>query len=169
MTPPTEHLAFVESPVQLLNVLEWTYARLAEPAAGAAGGARRSDAGGTPLTLVVLPPTDPMSRGQLRRMAGLARDEASPSTGRRRGAARLPAAHPAGARPAAAPREHVLIGDPFSRYVQLLLSLFPPRRLTVVDDGTATMEYAERLSTGSGSCAGTAGRAAAPASWPWPR
>lgn len=26
-------------------------------------------------TLVVLPPTDPMSRGQLRRMAGLARDE----------------------------------------------------------------------------------------------
>ncbi|GDY85506.1 hypothetical protein SAVCW2_47050 [Streptomyces avermitilis] len=55
-------LAFVESPVQLLNVLEWAYTNaLHDPGAG--------------LTLVVLSPTDPMTRGQLRRMAELARDE----------------------------------------------------------------------------------------------
>jgi len=46
-------LAFVESPVQLLNVLEWAHAH----------------APGAELTLVVLSPTDPMTRGQLRRMA----------------------------------------------------------------------------------------------------
>ena len=52
-------LAFVESPVQLLNVLEWAHAHA--PGAG--------------LTLVVLSPTDPMTRGQLRRTAELARTE----------------------------------------------------------------------------------------------
>ncbi|MFD9877382.1 hypothetical protein ACFWXJ_24640, partial [[Kitasatospora] papulosa] len=58
MTGRPVNLAFVESPVQLLNVLEWTHTR-----------------GGTDTTIVVLPPVDPMSRGQLRRMAELARDE----------------------------------------------------------------------------------------------
>lgn len=52
-------LAFVESPVQLLNVLEWAHTR----------------APGAELTLVVLSPVDPMTRGQLRRMAELARKE----------------------------------------------------------------------------------------------
>ena len=52
-------LAFVESPVQLLNVLEWAHTR----------------APGAELTLVVLSPVDPMTRGQLRRMAELAREE----------------------------------------------------------------------------------------------
>ncbi|SCF84037.1 hypothetical protein GA0115280_115514 [Streptomyces sp. Cmuel-A718b] len=55
------NLAFVESPVQLLNVLEWVHTQ---------GG---DDPAAT--TVVVLPPVDPMSRGQLRRMAELARDE----------------------------------------------------------------------------------------------
>lgn len=57
------NLAFVESPVQLLNVLEWAYTE---------GGGGRVVAD---VTVVVLPPVDPMSRGQLRRMAELARDE----------------------------------------------------------------------------------------------
>lgn len=47
-----EALAFVESPVQLLNVLEWAHASGQAP---------------DRLTLVVLSPLDPMSRGQLRR------------------------------------------------------------------------------------------------------
>ncbi|CAM5561219.1 hypothetical protein STANM309S_05013 [Streptomyces tanashiensis] len=42
----------------------------------------------------------------------------------------------------------MIIGDPFSRYVQLLLTLFAPRHLTVVDDGTATMEFAAQLGRG---------------------
>ena len=62
-------LAFVESPVQLLNVPGVGATRRERaPATGAAPGAR-----GSPL--VVLSPTDPMTRGQLRRMAELARDE----------------------------------------------------------------------------------------------
>ncbi|MEV2198596.1 hypothetical protein AB0E11_01080 [Streptomyces fradiae] len=138
---PTPVVALAESPVQVLNVLEWRYAH--------PGG------GDGPLTLVVLPPTDPMSRGQLRRMAQLARDEgvtvrwhdARGGAARRGGPVRtlrdlaplLRGADGAG---------HVLVGDPFSRYVQLLLGAFPPRRVTVVDDGTATMEYAAQLSRG---------------------
>ena len=58
-------LAFVESPVQLLNVLEWAHTQAHSAAAAPGAG----------LTLVVLSPNDPMTRGQLRRMAELARDE----------------------------------------------------------------------------------------------
>lgn len=54
------NLAFVESPVQLLNVLEWVHTQ------GRRSGRHH---GRRP------PPVDPMSRGQLRRMAELARDE----------------------------------------------------------------------------------------------
>src|SRR5262249_22079217 len=88
-------LAFVESPVQLLNVLEWAHAHAlgakvngtpghgaAIPAQGRRSGAGRltapADGAGAAgptavegLTLVVLSPTDPMTRGQLRRMAEL--------------------------------------------------------------------------------------------------
>lgn len=64
-------LAFVESPVQLLNVLEWAHAHAHVPAP-ASDGRRPPGAG---LTLVVLSPVDPMTRGQLRRMAELAREE----------------------------------------------------------------------------------------------
>lgn len=41
-----------------------------------------------------------------------------------------------------------MIGDPFSRYVQLLLTLVRADRLTVVDDGTATMEFVAQLARG---------------------
>lgn len=44
--------------------------------------------------------------------------------------------------------DHIVIGDPFSRYVQLLLTLVRPRRLTVVDDGTATMEFVTQMTRG---------------------
>ncbi len=57
----SETLAFVESPVQLLNVLEWAHAQADPQRHG--------------LTVVVLSPTDPMTRGQMRRMAELARHE----------------------------------------------------------------------------------------------
>ncbi|MFF1507598.1 hypothetical protein [Streptomyces sp. NPDC058326] len=102
-----------------------------------------------PLTVVVLSPTDPMSRGQLRRMAQLARDEGltvhwQEARGGRGALART-------LRQLARPlrsAERVIIGDPFSRYVQLLLTLFGPRHLTVVDDGTATMEFAAQIGRG---------------------
>ncbi|MFG2114062.1 hypothetical protein ACGFRB_15745 [Streptomyces sp. NPDC048718] len=184
----TGRLAFVESPVQLLNVLEWAHADALgrprplatvppRPARGGtvAGGPREdgTPAGGaarhgTPdegdladpaprpsslahagLHVVVLAPTDPMSRGQLRRMAQLARDEGVTVTWQDarlgKGAVVRTLGELAGPLRAA---ERVIVGDPFSRYVQLLLTLYGPRRVTVVDDGTATMEYAAQLARG---------------------
>lgn len=128
----TDTLAFVESPVQLLNVLEWSHA----------------DARGEPLTVVVLPPHDPMTRGQLRRMAELARDEghtvewteARGGTGPLRTVGSL-------SRPLRR-ASRVVIGDPFSRYVQLLLALTTAPTVVVVDDGTATMEFVAQLARG---------------------
>ncbi|RSS45304.1 hypothetical protein [Streptomyces sp. WAC08241] len=166
-------LAFVESPVQLLNVLEWAHTRApgaeapatgapAPEGSGTAGPAAGTPAGGapgpetpvtgapaSPLTVVVLSPTDPMSRGQLRRMAQLARDEGVTVHWQEarggRGALVRTLRRLAGPLRSA---ERVIIGDPFSRYVQLLLTLFGPRHLTVVDDGTATMEFAAQLGRG---------------------
>ncbi|MFH8711401.1 hypothetical protein [Streptomyces zaomyceticus] len=166
----TGQLAFVESPVQLLNVLEWAHTRATAPAApsaappGASGPADAdasaralSSTDATPgvapaapdLTVVVLSPTDPMSRGQLRRMAQLARDEGFTVRWQeaRRGRGALVRTLRELARPLRS-AERVIIGDPFSRYVQLLLTLFGPRHLTVVDDGTATMEFAAQLGRG---------------------
>ncbi|MEY7981184.1 hypothetical protein AB8O53_33365, partial [Streptomyces pilosus] len=42
----------------------------------------------------------------------------------------------------------VVLGDPFSRYVQLLLTITRARDVVVVDDGTATMEFVGQLARG---------------------
>ncbi|MFF2780803.1 hypothetical protein ACFVU3_38645 [Streptomyces sp. NPDC058052] len=185
----TGRLAFVESPVQLLNVLEWAHARGRASAPAAAGAPAPApspglpappeqggpdparDAGPAPapdaaapraahgtgagasaagdLRIVVLSPTDPMSRGQLRRMAQLARDEGFAVHWQEARAGRgalVRTLRELGGPLRAAGR--VIVGDPFSRYVQLLLTLFGPRHVTVVDDGTATMEFAAQLAGG---------------------
>ncbi|MFF9148876.1 hypothetical protein ACF1BN_28870 [Streptomyces sp. NPDC014861] len=201
----TGRLAFVESPVQLLNVLEWAHARgrgttpaaaaapvpspeLPDPSgqgapspgspdpsgqgappselpdpSGPGGPAPAPGAGEAPgpvpggprgsaaddLRIVVLSPTDPMSRGQLRRMAQLARDEGFAVHWQEARAGRgalVRTLRELGGPLRAAGR--VIVGDPFSRYVQLLLTLFGPRHVTVVDDGTATMEFAAQLAGG---------------------
>ncbi|MFJ3932438.1 MULTISPECIES: hypothetical protein [unclassified Streptomyces] len=127
-------LAFVESPVQLLNTLEWAHA------------------GGVPadgLTLVVLSPTDPMSRGQLRRTAELARDEGFAVVWQEaRGGPAAPLRAVRALGPLLRGAERIVIGDPFSRYVQLLLTLVGGRHLTIVDDGTATMEFVAQTARG---------------------
>ncbi|MCX4983006.1 hypothetical protein [Streptomyces sp. NBC_00572] len=181
----TGQLAFVESPVQLLNVLEWAHTQApatGAPSAAPAGAHGSADAvpaaaataapdstaadasvraphstdatqgaaqAAPALTVVVLSPTDPMSRGQLRRMAQLARDEGLTVHWQeaRGGRGSLVRTLRELARPLRS-AERVIIGDPFSRYVQLLLTLFAPRHLTVVDDGTATMEYAAQIGRG---------------------
>lgn len=156
---PTPTLAFVESPVQLLNVLEWAYAqggaRLLgavphQPVRGGGTDPRPEGAAAAPsIRIVVLPPTDPMSRGQLRRMAGLARDEGhevqwQEARGGRFAPLRALAALARDVRSA----RRVVIGDPFSRYVQLLLTLVRAEELVVVDDGTATMEFVAQTARG---------------------
>ncbi|MET7851657.1 hypothetical protein AB0D78_17660 [Streptomyces avermitilis] len=129
-------LAFVESPVQLLNVLEWAYSNaLQDPGAG--------------LTLVVLSPTDPMTRGQLRRMAELARDEGYEVRWEEaRGGPTAPFHTIGGLAGVLRRADRIVMGDPFSRYVQLLLTITRARELVVVDDGTATMEFVAQLARG---------------------
>ncbi|MCM2426587.1 hypothetical protein [Streptomyces sp. RKAG337] len=146
-------LALVESPVQLLNVLEWSHIHPPTAVAASRPGAAPAAPGGGPvtgpLTVVVLSPRDPMSRGQLRRMAELARDDGvtvrwfearSNRLGLLRTAMTLA--------PLLLRVRHLVIGDPFSRLVQVLLPLCRAREITVVDDGTATMEFTEILSRG---------------------
>ncbi|MEV5984429.1 hypothetical protein AB0L85_05340 [Streptomyces sp. NPDC052051] len=142
-TGPTSTLAFVESPVQLLNVLEWAHTRADTRAPGAAGPA------GDPLTLVVLSPTDPMTRGQLRRMAELARGEGHEVRWEEaRGGVTAPFRTIGGLAPLLREAARIVIGDPFSRYVQLLLTITRAPDLVVVDDGTATMEFVAQLARG---------------------
>ncbi|GAA2934602.1 hypothetical protein GCM10020221_32950 [Streptomyces thioluteus] len=157
--PPADTLAFVESPVQLLNVLEWAHDQPhGEPQDGAGSvpaqrtsgsDLRRALPGPLDMVVVVLAPHDPMTRGQLRRMAELARDQGHRLRWEEaRGSAAAPLRTVGSlAGPLRAARR-VVIGDPFSRYVQLLLTLARPRELVVVDDGTATMEFVAQLARG---------------------
>ncbi|MBY8883940.1 hypothetical protein K7472_03670 [Streptomyces sp. PTM05] len=164
---PARTLALVESPVQLLNLLEWAHAERGGPrfadARGsvdaAAHGSVDADASGDAVgsgddapgacTVVVLPPRDPMSRGQLRRMAELARDEGlavrwcEPRT-----ASAGPLRTLAGLAPSLMRASRLVLGDPFSRFVQALLPFSRARELVVIDDGTATMEFATLIAEG---------------------
>src|SRR5882757_3672018 len=154
--PGAGPVALVESPVQLLNVLEWAHVHPpATPAAPPDSAARDGRAAedtvpaAGPLTVVVLSPADPTSRGQLRRMAELARDEGVvvrwyESRGARGGLLRTVVS----LAPLLLRVRRLVIGDPFSRLVQVLLPLCRAKELTVVDDGTATMEFTEILSRG---------------------
>lgn len=90
-----------------------------------------------------------MSRGQLRRMAELARDEGITVRWQEaRGGAGAPLKSLRDLSGLVRRAQHIVIGDPFSRYVQLLLTMVRARRLTVVDDGTATMEFVAQLARG---------------------
>ncbi|WP_246258610.1 hypothetical protein [Streptomyces typhae] len=153
-------LAFVESPVQLLNVLEWAYAagESGRPTGSEGEPGRPTGSEGEPpsegvphgdLTLVVLSPTDPMTRGQLRRMAELARgDGFQVRWEEARGGASAPFHTIGGLTGPLRRAARIVIGDPFSRYVQLLLTITRARDLVVVDDGTATMEFVNQLARG---------------------
>ncbi|MFF4326950.1 hypothetical protein ACGFY6_07915 [Streptomyces sp. NPDC048387] len=153
MNPSALTLALVESPVQLLNVLEWAHAR------GGAGprlsavprqpGPGRTAADAGEMHIVVLPPTDPMSRGQLRRVAGIARDEGHTVRWQEaRGGSGSPLGALAALAPAVRRAQRIVIGDPFSRFLQLLLVPARPAELVVVDDGTATLEFVAQLGRG---------------------
>ncbi|WJV46600.1 hypothetical protein [Streptomyces flavofungini] len=171
-------LAFVESPVQLLNVLEWAHTAMraespqehrpvsesvsewASPSGSPSTNrptnppleppeAPESPEAPEELTLVVLSPTDPMTRGQLRRMCELARGEGFHVRWEEaRGGTTAPFHTIGGLAGPLRRARRIVIGDPFSRYVQLLLSITRARDLVVVDDGTATMEFVSQLARG---------------------
>lgn len=129
MSPDT--VALVESPAQLLHVLEWCHAE------DAAAQTR----------VVVLAPTDPATVDQLWAMAEYALEEEIELEWH---APRLSAA--AGLRALAQVRRSVatarrlVVGDPFSGLIQALLPFARRvRDVVVVDDGTATLEFASQL------------------------
>lgn len=130
----SDTLALVESPAQLLNVLEWAHVHPGEAAS---------------LTIAVLQPTDPRSRAQVRRLCRLASqakvvwrryEVRAGYLGRAGELMRLGRA--------VAAAERLVIGDLFSRTIQLLLPRSKAREVVVVDDGTATTELVSLLTYG---------------------
>lgn len=131
--PKRDTLALVESPAQLLNVLEWAHASQAQ----------RS------TRLAVLPPREATTRLQLEAMVELARDAGLAATWyepRRSAASMVAVAWELFPRLAKASR--LVIGDPFSRFVQAVLPLADVSDVVVVDDGTATISFIAQLTRG---------------------
>lgn len=132
-------VALVESPAQLLNVVEW-----AHHDRGRTAGGRAAE-----LTVLVLAPRNETTRWQLRCMAQLAREAGHAVAWRepRLGGAaiartvRALAGDLAGA-------DRLVIGDPFSGVMQVVIGLHRSREVVIVDDGTATLEFARQWSTG---------------------
>lgn len=127
-------LALVESPGQLLHVLEWCHAT---------GSAGRT-------TAAVLAPREATGRLQLQSMLGYAEEEglAVRWFDPRRNVSALLSAVVA-LRPLLSAAERLVVGDPFSGLVQLLLPAYRGNGLVVVDDGTATLEFVTRLGQGA--------------------
>jgi hypothetical protein len=131
--PGRDTLALVESPAQLLNVIEW---------ASHAKAQRET-------RVAVLPPRDPAGRVQLASMAALAKADGlavSWYEPRSSPAALVQVAWELFPRLAKATR--LVIGDPFSRFVQAILPLADVDRVVVVDDGTATISFVNQLVRG---------------------
>jgi hypothetical protein len=131
---PQRSLALVESPAQLLNVVEW-----ASQAGDAAAG----------LVVVVLAPTNEVSRRQLRAMSALAREAGrqvqwhEPRLGGAQTArtVRSLAGELSGV-------DRLVVGDPFSGVLQVVMSISRAPEVVLVDDGTATLEFARQWVAG---------------------
>jgi len=126
-------IAVVESATQLLNVAEWAHAT------GEAGEIR----------VLVLPPRDAHTVRQVSRVTDFVLDLGL-EIHRLPVRTRTPAAVLGSARVASAlaTADRLIVGDPFSRFVQTLLPLAEPRDVVVVDDGTATWEFARCIDAG---------------------
>jgi hypothetical protein len=126
-------LALVESPAQLLNVIELGFA---DPQLGA-------------MPVAVLAPLAGPTRSQLRATMALARQaghEVSWHEPRIGGASvartiRALAGELAGV-------ERLVVGDPFSGVIQVIISISRSQDVTIVDDGTATVEFARQWASG---------------------
>ena len=126
-------LALVESPAQLLNVIE--LAQLEDDLVG--------------LKIAVLAPVAGPTRTQLRSMIPLAREAGhtvSWQEPRLGGLAvarslRALAGELAGVR-------RLVVGDPYSGVVQAIISVTKLSEVTIVDDGTATLEFARQWVAG---------------------
>jgi hypothetical protein len=126
-------LALVESPAQLLNVIELAYA---DPELAG-------------VRIAVLAPTVGPTRVQLRAMVGLARQaghEVAWLEPRMGGAsvARTVAALAGDLGKV----DRLVVGDPFSGVIQVIINVTRAHEVTIVDDGTATLEFARQWVAG---------------------
>jgi hypothetical protein len=134
MSQASRSLALVESPAQLLNVVEWA----------AQAGAEADD-----LTVTVLAPVNDVSRRQLRTMSALAREQGLRVTWhepRLGGAATARTVRSLAAELAGVQR--LVVGDPFSGVLQVVMSISRAPEVVIVDDGTATLEFARQWRAG---------------------
>lgn len=126
-------VALVESPVQVLNTIEW-----------AAHHQVQHD-----TLLLILPSREPTTRAQLGAMSRLARAEGLATVWREPRLTRTSPIDVAWSlRELLDNARRIVVGDPFSRYIQLLLALTSAHQLVVVDDGTATIEYLDQIRAG---------------------
>ncbi len=126
-------LALVESPAQLLNVIE--------------AGVAVPDLAGVPIA--VLPPGAGRTRDQLRQTAVLARESGHEVTWHdARGSGPGLLREVGGLANLLLGRRRLVVGDPYSGVIQLLVSLARPEEVTIVDDGTATLEFARQWTGG---------------------
>jgi hypothetical protein len=126
-------LALVESPAQFLHVLEWCHAEQS---------AERT-------RMAVLAPSDAATVDQLRSMADFAEEEGIEVGWHAPRASALEGVRTIGRlRSPMADARRLVIGDPFSGMVQSLLPFAHPGEVVVVDDGTATLEFATQLAHG---------------------
>jgi hypothetical protein len=127
-------LALVESPAQLLNVIE--LAQLEDDLIG--------------FKIAILAPVAGLTRTQLRSMIPLAREAGhtvswhEPRLGGLAVARSLRAlaGELAGVR-------RLVVGDPYSGVIQAIISVTKLSEVTIVDDGTATLEFARQWVAGS--------------------
>lgn len=126
-------LALVESPSQLLNTIEWAH------------DAHAADQ----LRVIVLPPRDTVTRQQLGAVSELARASGITieHTDIRVASPRSPIdlthlVH------RVRQAQRLVVGDPFSGLIQTLLPVATAADVVIVDDGTATIEFAACIDAG---------------------
>lgn len=126
-------LALVESPAQLLNVLEL-----------GAGEAEWAS-----VRIVVLAPAEGHTRTQLRAMVAIAREKGHPVAWHEPRLGGASVARTLGALVGELAKvDRLVVGDPFSGVMQVIICLVRPSRVVLVDDGTATLEFARQWVSG---------------------
>jgi hypothetical protein len=131
--PEHDALALVESPAQLLNVIE-----LAQHEEDLAG-----------VKIAVLAPSAGITRTQLRSMITLARDAGHPVSWHEPRLGGMTVARSVRALAGELSGvQRLVVGDPYSGVIQVIISVTKLSEVTIVDDGTATLEFARQWSAG---------------------
>lgn len=147
MVKRAQVVALVESPAQLLNVLEWAYQNRA--ATGRGSGSLPADRFGEQLAIKILPPPGTAARVQLDRMTDVATAAGcTVSWHEARGGQGVRLRTLRKLHSAVSSADTVIIGDPFSGFLQLVASVCRIRELVVVDDGSASIRFVEIMESG---------------------